>query len=89
MPSEVKIECPKCSWEPDGQAHWQCSCGTVWNTFDTAGRCPSCKKQWKHTCCPTDPGGCGQWSLHLDWYKNLDKWLEDELEGVKTEVHFF
>lgn len=81
----IKIECPKCRWEPDGGPHWQCSCGTVWNTFDTAGRCPSCSKQWEQTCCPTDPGGCGKWSPHVDWYKDLDEWLEEEVEALKEE----
>ena len=47
--SEIKIRCPHCSWEPDGGAHWACTCDHVWNTFDTAGVCPSCNKKWEDT----------------------------------------
>ncbi|MEM8906980.1 MAG: hypothetical protein AAGD05_03965 [Bacteroidota bacterium] len=79
--SELKIECPKCQWEPDGGAHWQCTCGHVWNTFDTAGRCPACGFQWKETWCPSVLG-CGRCSPHLDWYKNLDDLLAIELEKI-------
>ena len=82
--SELKIECPKCQWEPDGGAYWQCNCGHVWNTFDTAGRCPACSYQWKHTCCPTFIG-CGRFSPHIDWYKDLDDLLEDELNAIKEQ----
>lgn len=61
---QLKIACPKCSWEPDGASHWACSCGHIWDTFETQGVCPSCNKQWKHTQCPT----CEGWSVHDDWY---------------------
>jgi len=66
---------------------WQCLCGHVWNTFDTAGRCPACSKQWKETCClPPIAGGCGRWSPHLDWYRNLGSWLREEIERAIKEV---
>lgn len=70
---EVKVACPKCKWEPNGGAHWMCSCGHIWNTFKTAGKCPKCDKKWADTQCPGpgDPGGCGAWSKHIDWYFNL------------------
>ncbi len=77
-----KIACPKCNWEPDGGAHWMCSCGQQWNTFETAGRCPSCGKHWKYTQCIPHLGGCPEWSLHVDWYRDLDDWLEEELENA-------
>ncbi|GAB5551473.1 MAG: hypothetical protein Sapg2KO_10640 [Saprospiraceae bacterium] len=80
--AEVKIECPKCTWEPQADSKWQCSCGHVWNTFDTAARCPACSKQWEETICLS----CYKWSLHLDWYKNLDEWLEDELAILQIQV---
>ncbi len=70
---KVEIACPKCEWKPDGGAYWQCSCGNVWNTFDTAGRCPNC---------PKHHGGCGKWSKHLDWYRNLDTQLKKEVENA-------
>ena len=85
--ADLKIECPKCNWEPDGGAHWVCTCEHVWNTFDTAARCPKCKKQWRMTACPTIPGGCGVSSPHLDWYKNLDDLLRKELEVIFQKVH--
>lgn len=82
MSSEVEILCPKCDWKPDGGAHWQCDCSHIWNTFDTTGRCPNCKKIWKETKCPGPgiPGGCGAWSPHIDWYRNLGEKLREELE---------
>jgi len=83
--ADLIIECPKCKWKPDGGKHWQCSCGHTWNTFETAGRCPVCRKQWQDTCCPNLVGGCGKWSPHLDWYKNLDDMLRKELEAIILE----
>ncbi|MBC8111190.1 MAG: hypothetical protein H7Y04_09050 [Verrucomicrobia bacterium] len=79
----TEIECPKCKWKPDGGAYWQCRCGTSWNTFDTQGICPNCKKRWKDTQCPGPgfPGGCGAWSPHVDWYKvslNIDELFIEE-----------
>lgn len=82
---DLEIACPKCNWEPDGGAHWQCTCGHVWNTFDTAARCPSCRFQWKDTQCIDWVGGCGQSSPHLDWYRNLDELLREELEALAKE----
>jgi hypothetical protein len=66
----MRIRCPKCEWEPDGGAYWECDCGTAWNTFDTVGVCPGCGKKWHDTQCPGPffPGGCGAWSPHDDWY---------------------
>ncbi len=83
MPEDVKIECPKCAWEPDGGAYWQCSCGHTWNTFETAARCPACSRQWEYTQCILHRGGCDKMSPHLDWYKGLDKWLENELRRIE------
>jgi hypothetical protein len=70
------IRCPKCKWQPTKRSHWMCSsssgapeffsggCGTVWNTFDTRGKCPGCNYRWKHTICLS----CYGWSKHEDWY---------------------
>ncbi|MDP2386614.1 MAG: DUF4272 domain-containing protein [Bacteroidota bacterium] len=63
------IECPVCEWPPDGEEHWQCTCGHAWNTFDTKGKCPSCNFQWEETYCPA----CGQTSPHNDWYSGAMK----------------
>lgn len=75
----IIIRCPKCNWEPLETSMWLCTCNHVWNTFDTGGRCPKCKKQWQHTQCLE----CKQWSPHIDWYKNLDEWVKEELESIK------
>ncbi|HKE86642.1 MAG TPA: hypothetical protein VKB50_22960, partial [Vicinamibacterales bacterium] len=70
------IRCPRCSWRPSESSRWTCywgdtpephfhSCGTVWNTFATRGRCPGCSHQWVWTSCLR----CSQWSLHANWYE--------------------
>jgi len=86
MDKEIKITCPKCNWEPDGGEYWACDCGHQWNTFDTAGRCPSCGKQWEQTQCVVHHGGCTEWSPHIDWYDGLDEWLREQLETVGQEI---
>ena len=71
-----RIRCPLCSWQPKASSRWCCdcvgtpepyfeSCGTVWNTFSTRGRCPGCGHQWKWTTCLR----CTRPSLHEDWYE--------------------
>lgn len=62
------IACPKCDWRPDASDRWQCSCGHVWNTFQTHGVCPACGKAWQETQCLA----CGQWSDHEEWYHEDD-----------------
>ena len=73
------IRCPLCTWRPSPSSRWFCnwigtpepffqSCGTVWNTFATRGRCPGCSHQWQWTTCLR----CGQSSLHEDWYEPED-----------------
>jgi hypothetical protein len=79
---KIEISCPKCNWEPDGRPYWKCSCGHRWNTFDTSGKCPVCAKTWADTQCPTPPGGCGKWSKHIDWYRNLDVEMRREIEKI-------
>ncbi len=74
----VKIRCPKCQWEPKPWSVWMCICNTVWNTFDTGGRCPGCGKIWKDTQCLA----CHKWSPHLDWYDGLD----DVIFTLKKEI---
>ena len=70
------ISCPLCSWRPTAEDAWCCqsqetpeppfqSCGTMWNTFATRGKCPGCSHQWRWTSCLR----CGQWSLHEEWYE--------------------
>lgn len=80
----TKIACPKCDWEPDGGEYWGCSsCGHIWDTFMTTGVCPSCNNRHKHTQCIGHAGGCNQSSLHVEWYRELDEKLREELEKVE------
>lgn len=62
-----RIRCPKCAWEPDRHSLWSCGppCFEEWNTFETAGRCPRCGRQWHDTQCLD----CYAWSRHADWYQ--------------------
>ena len=78
--SPIEIFCPRCQWVPDGGAHWQCSCGCVWNTFETTAVCPRCQRRWRDTACPTEAGGCGHWSAHIDWYHGLDELVAELVE---------
>ncbi|HMO41325.1 MAG TPA: hypothetical protein PKC76_00315 [Saprospiraceae bacterium] len=85
--ARIKIECPKCSWEPDGGAYWACSaCGHVWNTFDTMARCPQCQHQHERTACIPWRGGCTAYEPHLDWYKNLSGIIQEELESIVQPI---
>ncbi len=82
----IKIECPQCGWEPDGGAYWMCSqCHHIWNTFDTAAQCPSCGFQHEYTSCIPYAGGCYAYEPHVDWYKNLDDIVQEELNEVMIE----
>ena len=59
----------------------------MWHTFDTAGRCPNCHRQWEDTQCHgPEVGGCLGWSPHLDWYKGLDEALRLALEELRARV---
>lgn len=61
------LRCPKCGWQPTAEDRWSCGpdgCGHVWNTFETAGRCPACDRHWRDTACLR----CGEWSPHEAWY---------------------
>jgi hypothetical protein len=80
---ETEIFCPKCRWRPTPASRWVCSprlggCGTVWNTFDTRGVCPTCSWQWIITACLS----CKQFSLHEEWYHdpNEDSQSREEKE---------
>jgi len=77
MKTKIEIICPKCDWKPNRNSRWLCDCGFVWNTFDTGGECPACRKQWEPTMCLA----CSEWSLHLDWYKGLGDSIS-ELERI-------
>ena len=75
-PSNGRIRCPHCRWQPERGSRWLCypagapefffgGCGASWNTFDTRGRCPGCSHQWRFTSCLA----CSKWALHDDWYE--------------------
>jgi hypothetical protein len=72
-----RIRCPLCRWQPQASSRWYCSdagyphffyngCGTVWNTFETRGRCPGCNHQWAWTDCLR----CLGCSPHEAWYED-------------------
>ena len=67
-PDYTRIRCPLCQWQPGKRDRWYCEprCLHHWNTFDTAGVCPRCAKQWDETACLR----CGAWSRHADWYEH-------------------
>jgi hypothetical protein len=81
----MKIYCPLCAYEPRPHDRWVCQpgCGTIWNTFETGGRCPGCQRRWADTCCPA----CLRWSPHEDWYHDdaLDE-AEADAEAEMVEV---
>ena len=72
----IRIRCPLCFWQPSASSRWTCdcsggtpeppfdACGTVWNTFDTRGKCPGCAHQWIWTTCLH----CRVSSRHGEWY---------------------
>jgi hypothetical protein len=82
---KINLCCPSCGWKPDGRPHWKCNCGTVFNTFDTNGECPTCKKQWEYTQCVEDAGGCSNISIHEEWYQGLDKVVDELFEELHIE----
>jgi hypothetical protein len=59
-----RIRCPLCGWQPARSDRWVCGCGEEWNTFETRGRCPSCRHQWTWTECLR----CRRRSAHERWY---------------------
>ncbi|WP_211213902.1 hypothetical protein [Lewinella cohaerens] len=76
---DQEVSCPSCGWHPDGKEHWKCHCGHTWDVFSTGGRCPACLYHWEKTQCAPKAGGCNSVSPHMDWYGNLDGWLDKEL----------
>lgn len=71
MKREPENFCPKCGYRPRPEDRWSCvpSCGALWNTFWTAGVCPTCSYAWPVTACPS----CAEYSPHKQWYH----WPED------------
>ena len=80
-----RIYCPKCEWAPGPEDRWIClpGCHCVWNTFETAARCPGCSKQWRVTFCHR----CGVGSPHEDWYHDeAPAWDDAESEARDEEL---
>lgn len=73
-----KIACPQCEWEPTAHDKWFCHCGCIWNTFETAAKCPKCNKQWKTTQCIA----CHKHSPHEDWYRDLSQIVQQEINTI-------
>ena len=81
----MKIWCPHCEWRPGPHDRWMCvpGCRTVWNTFETRGRCPGCARQWQTTCCLA----CARWSLHEAWYHvEPPEWEEIDADEELVEA---
>ena len=76
----TRIYCPRCAWAPSAEDRWECrpGCRTLWNTFETAARCPGCSKRWLVTVCLQ----CAQGSLHEHWYHDeaTDAWQDAAAE---------
>ncbi len=66
-PKKPRIRCPRCEWQPSKNSRWSCvkECDCSWNTFDTHGKCPRCRRQWRVTACLK----CSRYSPHEDWYE--------------------
>ncbi len=82
---EVKIYCPRCSWEPRESSRWFCSgCGHSWNTFETAATCPQCGHSHRETQCLS----CHRHSPHAHWYHDFTFEVEEavQLEVIGIEV---
>ena len=77
----MRVACPKCDWEPSAGSRWSCACGHVWNTFETGGTCPACRKTWRDTQCLS----CARWSPHVDWYRDLPP-VDALLDEAETTV---
>lgn len=63
----ANVRCPACSWRPPIRPLWLChpdGCGTLFDTFACRGECPSCKRTFEETACPS----CKAWSPHAAWY---------------------
>ena len=80
----MKINCPKCNWQPTGEPLWVCDsyCNHVFDTFSSFGVCPKCSKRYSQTACPA----CNSWSLHEDWYKDLGPLLQKELKKIEKDL---
>ena len=83
MKKKISIFCPKCEERPGILDEWVCTCGCVWNTFETCGVCPDCGKVWEFTACYN----CGQWSLHSAWYHEYSPDNVEEHKMVKFWAH--
>ena len=80
---EVKIYCPKCSWEPRNSSRWYCTdCSHCWNTFETAATCPECGYTHEKTQCLS----CHRSSDHGAWYHDFTHTVVEEEEVLLAPV---
>jgi Zn-dependent protease len=59
-PRRAGFACPRCRAAPPVGSFWRCACGTMFDTFETGGRCPQCARTYQGTAC----NECGQMSAH-------------------------
>jgi hypothetical protein len=61
--------CWSCDFIDQGKKYWNCTCGCVWNPFETNGICPLCKYMWDYIQCPT----CAYPRHKYSYYRNKMK----------------
>ena len=61
----LDIGCFSCNWEDKGKYEWMCTCGCVWNVFETDCICPLCNRKWTYIQCPV----CAYPRHHLSYQK--------------------
>jgi Zn-dependent protease len=59
-PRRAGFACPQCKAAPPLGNFWRCACGTMFDTFETGGRCPKCARSYQGTAC----NECGKMSPH-------------------------
>lgn len=65
-PRHQGLACPSCGAAPLRGEFWTCGqCGTRFDLFETAGRCPSCGAQFSTASCPE----CQRQSPMSDWLR--------------------
>ncbi len=71
-----EVECPHCQWTPESTPLWNClQCGKDLDHFESVGRCSNCGYTHENTYCPSEFGGCGNSSPHIDWYGDFEEGL--------------
>ncbi len=74
----MRTQCPKCTWSPTPESEWVCdACGFAGNLLISVGECSECRHIHPNIYCIEWEGGCGESSLLLDWFPDLDEGLSE------------